>query len=111
MIDLFFVCSDLAAPTNVRITEITCTTALVAWDVVDDAIGYRVDYVNSDDSGSHRGSWTGRGSNPPSNHMLEGLRSSREYSVTVTSLENGGTSSPVTFTTCDNMNGKMHVAS
>ena len=115
MIGLFFMCSDLAAPTNVRITEITCTTATVVWDVVDDATGYRVDYelINSRTT-SHTGSQTRSGSNPPSSSTLERLRSSSEYSVNVTSLENGGTSPPVTFTTCDNsnsnINGKMHVA-
>ena len=93
-----------------KITEITCTTALVTWDVVDDAIGYEVDYVliNSD-SGSFTGTQTRIGSNPPNSLMLEGLRSSSDYSVTVTSLQNGGTSQAVTFTTnsngnCDNSN-------
>ena len=104
------------APTNVRITEITCETATVVWDLVDDATGYRVNYelINSGNSGSQTAEYTFTriGSYAPNSFAIDELRSSSEYSVTVTSLpDNGGTSSTVTCTThsnCDNssnMNG------
>ena len=120
----FYVYLDPAAPTNVTITEITCETATVVWDVVDNAIGYRVDYelqlISS--STAYSESHIVIDSDVPNSCTIEQLESSSEYLVTVTSLsDNGGTSSPVTFTThsnCDNssnMNGNyigrlMHVA-
>ena len=115
MIGLFFlVYLNPTAPTNVRITEITCETATVVWDVVDDATGYRVNYelINSGNSGSQTGSHaiTAIGSDVPNSYTIDQLRPSREYSVTVTSLpDNGGTSSPVTFTTHSNCNNSSNM--
>ena len=79
--------------------------------MVNGATGYQVDFelINSRTS-THTGTQRRSGTNPPTSITIERLRSSSDYSVTVTSLQNGGTSPAVTFTTsdnsCSNMNGK-----
>ena len=89
-----------AAPTNVRISAITCTSATVSWDGVDDATRYRLEWmlINNPFRTSTR-SRTGRAS--ITSYTLNRLSESGEYSVQVTSLQNrieGGTSPSVTFT-------------
>ena len=39
LLGLLFACLDPAVPTNLRISEITCTAAIVFWDVVNGATG------------------------------------------------------------------------
>ena len=39
LLGFLFACLDPAVPTNLRISEITCTAAIVFWDVVNGATG------------------------------------------------------------------------
>ena len=94
LIGILIPADDPAAPT---IIEITCTTATVSWDEVDGATEYKVQW--SPINGSHGP--IGHRSFKGTNATITNLQQSSVYSVTVTvtSLQNGGTSPPVTFTT------------
>jgi len=92
------------APSNVRISAITCTSAVVSWDKVDDASGYKIQWRLIDDVIRSSGTATLSGLR----YTLDNLRVpfseniSRQYSVQVTSIQNGiegGTSPVQMFTT------------
>ena len=99
LIGILISADDSAAPT---INAITCTTATVSWDEVDDATGYNVQWSPINGSGP-----IGHSFFKGTNATITNLQQSSAYSVTVTvtSLQNVGTSPPVTFTTdCGNNN-------
>jgi len=94
-----------AAPSNVRISAITCTSAVVSWDKVDDASGYEIQWRLIDDMIRSSGTVTLSGLRTYS-YTLDNLHVrfsiSRQYSVEVTSIQNrirGGTSPVQMFTT------------
>lgn len=107
----FFVHSGTpAAPTNVRISTIACTSVTVSWDGVNDATQYQVEWMLINDPfRTVTGSRTASAS--LTSHTLTRLIQYSEYSVQVTSLRNrisGDSSPPVTFTVdCPSDNGKI----
>ena len=82
------------------ISAITCTSATVSWDGVDDATQYQVQWMLiNDPSRMVNGSRTASAS--LTSYTLTRLIESSEYTVQVTSLSNqirGDSSPPVTFT-------------
>jgi len=95
-----------AAPTNVRISSVTCTSVRVSWDGVDDATGYSVEWMLINDWFREvHGSYTVNTS--ITGITLTGLFESSQYSVEVTSIQNGvpgGNIILVTFTITEPVN-------
>ena len=90
-----------AAPTNVRISQFTCTSVTVSWDGVDDATGYSVEWMLINNR--FRAANGLRTVSASINSItVARLLESSQYSVEVTSIQNGvlGGSTLVTFASC-----------
>ena len=89
-----------AAPTNLRISAITCTSATLSWDGAGDATQYQVQWMLINAGPGRTASGSRTASAALTSYTLMRLTESSEYFVQVTSLRNGirGDSSSVTFT-------------
>ena len=93
-----FSIKGISAPTSVRVSEITDSSALISWDGVDNVNEYHVQWRLLNESVTMTTNVTGGITDVTLNNLL----SNRQYEVTVSSLSIGvvvNASAEVTFTT------------
>ena len=87
-----FVNSDtLEAPTNIRLSEVTCTSVTVSWDEVDGTTDYEIEYESINDNDVFHSSGQSRFTSSRTSDTLQlqiGESVSRQYSIQVSSLQN-----------------------
>ena len=99
IISYIFSIKGISAPTSVRVSEVTDSSALILWDGVDDVNEYHVQWRLLNESVTMTTDVTGG----ITDIILNNLLSNRQYGVTVSSLsiarEVVNSSTEVTFTT------------
>ena len=102
-----------APPTNVKVSNITCTSALVSWDEAANGSDYNVEWRLQNDTAANIRSQDVRGQH----HMtMSNLQPSNDnvmnnYIVSVSSIREGvkGSSSDIVFSTRSNGKCRIHV--
>ena len=99
IISYIFSIKGISAPTSVRVSEVTDSSALISWDGVDDVNEYHVQWRLLNESVTMTTDVTGGITDITLNNLLP----NRQYGVTVSSLSIVGvvvnSSTEVTFTT------------